>query len=65
MQYVIQCKDHTTKRVGCFGFDPVKAQVDGYFTAITEVFKDLQAFYDWAKISGIKLEHCQPFNFHK
>ncbi len=57
-----QCKDHTSGKVGSFGFDAAQADRDGFLTALTPVFDSLADFYPWAKKHGIVIDYT-PYNF--
>lgn len=49
--YCVQCVDKTSGKVGCFAFSE-----DNRFVAISPVFGDLVAFYEWLNTSEFKAQ---------
>jgi hypothetical protein len=45
MNYTIQCVDVVSGKKGCFIFDEEHWQRTGEFKAVSEVYRDLDAFY--------------------
>ena len=46
MNYTIQCRDAVSGKVGCFFFDQEHWQRTGEFRATSEIYPNLQTFYE-------------------